>query len=293
MPLGTIDRTPPPFFRQGASPLSKLLVLSALSVLLMVLDVRLRVAQPLRAVVATALYPVQVAVLQPMRAAQWVGQYFSSLAAAQDEAARARAELTRQAQRATLVEHLSQENHELRQLLGMQSRLPAPAQGAEVLYELADPYARKLMLNRGHYHGITEGAAVMDGYGVLGQITRVYPLTAEVTLLIDRNQTTPVLNTRTGLRSLAQGLPQSNGGQIELRFVQAHADTQAGDILTTSGVDGVYPPGLPVAKVLSVTNQGNAGFAQVLCQPLARPSHAMHVLVVTPQSQATVSEPQP
>ena len=285
MPLGTVNSTPPPFFKQGPSALSKLMVLSAISVLLMVVDVRMQWAGPVRSAVAVALYPLQWLAMQPVRLAGWGGQYVSSLTAAQKDATEARAELTRQAQRAALVEHLAQENRELRTLLNMGERLPVGARGAEVLYEAADPYAHKVVINRGGTHGVQLGSAVMDGYGVLGQVTRVYPMASEITLLIDRQQVIPVVNTRTGQRSLAYGVPLPGGGQLELRFVRASTDTEAGDILTTSGIDGVYPPGLPVAKVTEVSSRGHAGFARILCEPMARMDHALHVLVVDPQEK--------
>lgn len=280
MPLDTVDRTPPPFFKQGPSSLSKLLVLSALALLLMVVDARLRVAAPLRSALATALTPLQVVALGPVHAVQGISDHFQSLKSAQDEASAARAELARQAQRATQVEYLSQENRELRALLSLREHLPVKAQGAEILYDTADPYTRKTIVNRGQTHGIEAGSPVMDGYGVLGQVTRVYPLVSEVTLLTDQEQAIPVLNTRTGLRSVAYGLPRQ--GLMELRFVPAAADVEAGDLLTTSGVDGVYPPGLPVAKVLRVTRQGEGGFAQILCTPMGHMDRALQVLVLEP-----------
>lgn len=293
MTLGTVDRAPPPIFRQGPSALSKLMVLSALAILLMVVDVRLQWAAPLRSGLATALYPLQWLVTQPFRLLDNAGNYVGSLSAARQEAAAARSELTRQAQRAALVEHLSQENRELRTLLGMQTRITPDALGAQVLYEGADPYSRRLVIDRGARQHIQPGSAVMDGYGVLGQVTRVYPGSSEVTLLTDRNQTVPVLNTRTGLRSLAVGSPGSGDGQLLLRFVAANTDTQVGDVLTTSGVDGVYPAGLPVAKVVSVSHQGEAGFAHIACKPMARVGSAMHVLVVPPQPARPLEEVQP
>ena len=123
MPKATVDRRPPPLFRQGLTPLSKLLLLSALSVLLMVVDTRLQLGAPLRAAVATALTPLQWLALAPIRALQAGSGYLGSLQAAQQEASAARTELTRQVQRAAQVEHLGQENRELRALLGMRERL--------------------------------------------------------------------------------------------------------------------------------------------------------------------------
>jgi rod shape-determining protein MreC len=280
MPLDTVDRTAPSLFNQGVSPLSKLLVLGAVALVLMVVDARLRLAQPLRGAVATALVPLQWVALGPVRGLQALGQHFSSLDSAQQDARDARNELTRQAQRAAQVEQLTLENRELRQLLEMRERLPVKAQGAEILYDSADPYVRRVVVDRGQTQGVEPGSPVMDGYGVLGQVTRVFPLVSEVTLLTDREQTIPVLNTRTGQRHLAVGLPRQ--GQLELRFVAGNADIEPGDLLTTSGLDGIYPPGLPVAKVARVTRQAEGGFAQVVCQPMARMEHALQLLVLSP-----------
>jgi rod shape-determining protein MreC len=282
MPLGTVDRTPPPFFKQGPSALSKLLVLSALAVLLMVVDARRQWAAPLRTSIAVVLYPVQWLALQPGHAVAWTGQYLGSLTRAQAEAAEARSELVRQAQRAGLVEHLAQENRELRTLLGMRERLTGHARGAEILYEAPDPYSRKVVIDQGQSHGIRPGSPVMDGYGVMGQVTRVYPATAEVTLLTDRHQAIPVINTRTGQRSLAYGVSGSAEGRLELRFESVNTEAEPGDILTTSGVDGIYPPGLPVARVLTGAAIDGSGFSRIECAPLARMHNTLHVLVIDP-----------
>ena len=292
MSLGTIDQSPPPFFRQGTPALSKLLVLGALAVLLMVLDTRLQWAAPVRQTVAVALSPLQWLALQPLHAARWSGQYLGSLRAAQDEAALARAELMRQAERAAIVEHLAQENRELRDLLGMRARLPATTRGAQILYQLADPYTLAVVIDRGQQDGVQPGSAVMDGFGVLGQVTRVHWATAEVRLLVDPRQAMAVINTRTGQRSLAFGLPADWGADahIELRFEPIATQAMVGDVLTTSGIDGVYPPGLPVAQIVQVTASGADGFAQVHARPLARIQHALHVLVIDPVGRPVANE---
>jgi rod shape-determining protein MreC len=282
MPLGTVDRTPPPFFKQGPSALSKLLVLSALAVLLMVVDARRHWAQPLRTALAVALYPVQWLALQPLQGFQWSTQYVGSLRNARQEADAARAELVRQSQRAAIVEHLAQENRELRGLLTMRERLPTGAKGAEILYQLPDSYRQRIVIDAGQTQGVQPGSAVMDGYGVLGQVSRVYATTSEVTLLTDRQQAIPVINTRTGQRSLAYGLPDSH--QIELRFESVNTEAEVGDILTTSGIDGIYPPGLPVARISAVSARDGSGFARIVCDPMASVSNTLHVLVIDPMS---------
>jgi rod shape-determining protein MreC len=292
MPLGTIDQPPPPFFKQGPSALSRLLVLSALALLLMVLDTRLQMAAPLRQSLAVALAPLQWLALQPLHAVRWSGQYLGSLEAAQREAAVARAELVRQVERAAIVEHLAQENRELRTLLGLRERLPAQSRAAQILYQLADPARQRVVINIGQQDGVRAGSAVMDGFGVLGQVTRVYWGSAEVTLLTDARQAIPVINTRTGQRSLAFGLPLGGAGQsrMELRFEPSATQAMVGDVLTTSGIDGVYPPGLPVAQIEQVTNVGADGFAQVLALPLARVDHALHVLVIDPVGRPVAND---
>lgn len=282
MPLGTLDRSPPPFFKQGPSALSKLVVFSAVSLFLMVADLRFRVTEPVRAALATALYPVQWAVLQPVHAIGAAGGYFSSLHRAQQSELDALRRLTEQALRSSQVEQLERENQRLRALLSMRDRVDATAIGAQVLYDAADPFSRRVVIDRGQTHGIQPGSPVIDEAGVLGQVTRVYPLLAEVSLLVDREQAIPVLNTRSGVRSLAYGRPSTSGDELELRYTSAGTDIAQGDLLTTSGVDAVYPPGLPVAKVSLVERQPGSAFLRVIAQPVARMDGPLHVLVLTP-----------
>lgn len=281
MPLGTLDRSPPPFFKQGPSAVSKLMVCSALALFLMVADTRFRIAQPLRAAVGTVLYPLQWVAMRPILAVRMAGGYFESLRSAQASEAEARSKLAQQALRASQVEQLTLENDRLRKLLQLRERLTTVAQPAEVLYDAADPYSRKVIIDRGLAQGIEAGSPVIDESGVLGQVTRVLPLISEVTLVIDREQAIPVMNVRTGARSVAYGDPSAHGGLLELRFMAGNADVQIGDLLTTSGVDGIYPPGLPVAKVEKVERKAESGFARILCTPQALVGGARHVMVLS------------
>ncbi len=293
MPLGTLDRTPPPFFKQGPSALSKLMVCSALALFLMVADTRFHVAQPLRAVVATVLYPFQWLAMRPVALIQFGAGYFQSLRSAQDAEQAARRKLAQQSQRANQVEQLALENAQLRKLLELRQRVATPSQAAEVLYEAADPYSRKVIIDKGMAQAIEAGSPVIDESGVLGQVTRVYPLVSEVTLLTDREQAIPVLNARTGVRGVAYGEPASHGGLLELRFMAGNADVKPGDLLTTSGVDGVYPPGLPVARVEKVERRADSGFAHIVCSPQALVSGARHVMVLSAMSEKSLPKPVP
>ncbi len=284
MPLGTLDRSPPPFFKQGQSALSKLLVFSALALFLMVADTRFKITGPIRVAVASALYPLQWMVMRPIEMVRNWGEYFTSLGAAQQAEQESKKRLALQSQRAALVEQLTLENNRLRKLLALREGISTPAQAAQVVYDAADPFTRRVLVDKGSAQGIKAGSPVLDESGVLGQVTRVYPLSSEVTLLIDRDHTIPVLNTRTGARSVVYGDPSVHGGTLELRFMAGNADVQQGDILTTSGVDGVYPPGMPVARVDKVERRADSAFAKIICQPLANTLGARHVMILEPFS---------
>ncbi|GAB4216891.1 MAG: rod shape-determining protein MreC [Rhodoferax sp.] len=291
MPLETLDRTPPPFFRQGPSARTKLVLLSLLAVLLMVADQRFKLAQPLRAGVATVIYPLQWLVMQPVQAWSRGAGYFESLSAARAREAAAQYRLGLQSQRAQQVEQLTLENAQLRALLGLRPRLDPPALAAQVLYDAADPFARKVVIDQGLLAAVQPGAAVLDDSGVLGQVTRVYPLLSEVTLITDANQSTPVLNTRTGVRGVVFG--DGHSGQLELRFMDAHVDILEGDLLATSGVDGVYPAGFAVARVSRIERQGGSAFARIVCQPVARVHSSRHVLVLRLPDTPVPPRPEP
>jgi rod shape-determining protein MreC len=280
MPLGTLDRTPPPFFRQGPSALTKLGFFSALAVFLMVADTRFRVVEPLRAGLAVVLLPVQRTLAVPVDAWRGGSAYLQGLSSALQGEAQARARLAQQAEGMARAEQLAVENQHLRALLGLKAALAVHSQAAEVMYEAADPYSRKVFIDRGSAQGIALGSPVVNEHGVLGQVTRVYPFSAEVTLLVDKDAAVPVLDARTGHRSVAFG----GTAGMELRFTSADADVQPGDLLQTSGLDGVYPPGLAVAKVLHVERRAETGFARIALAPAALPDGVRHVLVLEPVS---------
>lgn len=280
MPLGTLDRTPPPFFRQGPSALTKLALCAALALVLMVADARFQLMQPVRAAFALVLHPVQRLLLTPVDAWDTAGDYLRGTQRAMAAEDLARRQLVEQAERLTRVQALQTENDRLRKLLGLQPSLSVPSLAAEVLFEAPDPYSRRVVIDRGAGQGVVAGAPVINEVGVLGQVTRVYPLSSEVTLLTDKDAAIPLLNARTQMRNAAAG--RSDGAGMELRFLAANADVKVGDLMTTSGLDGVYPPGLPVAKVTLVERRGDSSFAQVLLAPVAQPDSARHVLVLLP-----------
>lgn len=281
MPLGTIDRTPPPFFRQGYSAFTKLVFFTALSIFLMVADTRMHLVAPVRSAIAAALAPVQQALLFPVDLIVGGSDYFRGLANALAGEDAAKRQLAQQAERALAAERLAAENRELRGLLGLQPGLTVRSQAAQVMYEAADPFSRKIYIDRGATQGLVAGSPVVTEAGVIGQVTRVYPLSSEVTLLTDRDAAIPLLNTRTQQRAAAFG-GEAKGSAMELRFVASNADIQVGDLLHTSGVDGIYPAGLPVARVAAVERLAEGGFARVTLAPVAAVDGVRHVLVLEP-----------
>jgi rod shape-determining protein MreC len=291
VPLGTLDSSTPAFFKQGPSAVSRLLFFSAVSVLLMVADARFGVTQPLRASLSVALYPVQWLAMRPQVLMAFSGDYMEAREVAQASERDARDQLLLQARRSGQVEQLSLENKQLRELLQLNQRLETKGQAAEVLYDAADPYTRKLIIDKGMVNGIRASSPVMDEHGILGQVTQVLPLLSEVTLVTDREHSIPVLNTRTGARGVAYG--ESGGAPLlELRFMATNADIEVGDLLTTSGVDGIYPAGILVGKVTKVERRAETVFARILCEPVGRVQGARHVMVLDPLIDQLPQRPQ-
>jgi rod shape-determining protein MreC len=291
MPLGTLDRDPPPFFRQGPSALSKLAVFSALALFLMVADVRFKMMQPLRVALAAVLYPVQWLAMRPVLMAHSASEFVAAADASQVANESMRRKMGEQSLRANQVELLTLENTRLRKVLGLRERLQVGGKVAQVLYDAADPYSRKVVIDRGMADQVAVGAPVLDESGVLGQVTRVYPMVSEVTLITDRDHAIPVLNARTGARGVAFGDASRHADAMELRFMAANADVAEGDLLTTSGVDGIYPPGLPVARIEKIERRVDAIFARIYCVPLALVAGSNHVMVLDVTTQTALERP--
>ncbi len=249
----------------------------------MVADARFKLMQPARAVLALVLQPVQRLLLTPVDAWESAGDYLRGTQRAMAAEDLAKRQLSAQAERLSRAEALQAENERLRKLLGLQPALTVPSLAAEVLFEAPDPFSRRVVIDRGATQGVAAGSPVINEAGVLGQVTRVYPLSAEVTLLTDKDAAIPLLNARTQMRNAASG--RADGAGMELRFLAANADVKAGDLMTTSGLDGVYPPGLPVARVSAVERRSDSSFAQVLLAPIAQPDSARHVLVLQPMDR--------
>ncbi len=273
-----MEYTPPPLFKQGASARAKMLIFALIALGLLMADSHLKALAVVRQAVGVALYPLQVVAMLPRDAFFATTDYFSSLSTLKVENARMKEQQVLNAQQLQQSQILLAENAHLRKLLAASERLTLKSVMSEILYDARDPFSRKVIIDRGSSHGILAGQPVIDDLGVVGQVTRVFPFTSEVTLLTDKDHAIPVQVLRSGVRSVAYGRGQT--GELELRFMASNADIQKGDVLTTSGIDGVYPPGLAVATVVSVDAKTSDAFARILCQPAAGVSRHRQLLVL-------------
>lgn len=277
-----MEYSPPPLFKQGAPARVKAIVFALISIVLLVVDARYHTLASVRQVAATVLYPLQMAALMPREALGNMAGYFSSISTLQKEVRELKTQQLAQARVLQQAQFQMAENAQLRRLMEARQHLPLKAQLTEILYDARDPSTRRIVIDRGSRDDVVPGLPVIDHAGVVGQVTRVFPFTSEVTLLTDRDQAIPVQVLRSGLRSIAYGRGQS--GLLDLRFVVANADIQVGDVLVTSGLDGMYPAGLAVAKVVQVENVAAGAFGRVVCQPLAGIDRNRQLLIIMSQS---------
>ncbi len=275
-----MEHTPPPLFRTGPTPLARLMIFAMLSTVLLIADARFNYLTTLRQVTAVVLYPLQRLAAAPAAMGERISDFFVTHSALRRDNQRLTGQNLELATAAQRTAALFRENAHLRGLLGAREQLPVPSIAAEILYAARDPFARKVMIDRGLQADIEAGRPVIDHVGVIGQVTRAYPWMSEVTLITDKGHLVPVLNVRTGFRAVLAGT--GDDGKLELRFIPLSADFQVGDRLVTSGIDGIYPPGLPVAEVSLVERNTAYLFAGIFCKPLAGVNSGAQVLVLGP-----------
>lgn len=269
---------PPPLFNQGVSARARLAFFSFLAVVLIVVDARVKALESIRHGVATVLYPFQQLMLIPGDAADKVGEYFTSVTQLQRENQQLRLGRLGQGYELQQLAQFKTENEYLRKLIDAKARVNVPSVVAEVLYEAQDRFFRKLTVSKGEQEGVQAGQPVLDASGVVGQVTRVFPHMAEITLITDKDQSLSVQVLRNGLRGVAFGSPQA--GTLDLRFMAANADIVSEDELVTSGLDGVYPAGLPVGRVIRVERSAKDQFARISANPAAGVHQNSFVLVL-------------
>jgi rod shape-determining protein MreC len=269
---------PPPLFNQGVSARARLAFFSLVASVLIIIDAQVNALDVIRNGVEVLLYPVQRVLLWPRDLALGVGAYFVTNRQLAEENARLREQDVARGLRVQEADQLKLENDQLRELVGLRTRLEVPAQVARALYESRDPYSHRIVIDRGSRDGMRAGGPVLDEQGVVGQVTRVFPVSSEVTLITDKEQSLPVQIARNGLHAIAFG--GSEPASLELRFLPANVEIENGDAVVTSGLDGVYPPGLPVATVTRVDRDVKDQFARVILKPVAGVSRSRLLLVL-------------
>lgn len=270
----------PPFFHRGPSPLARLAFFGFASIVLMFVDARYRTLEDVRHTAGIVLFPLQRLVRMPGQALDELGAYFASKRDLEAENARLKRDLIAQAPAAQGYEAARAESAKLKALAGIREQDAPGSVIVHVLYAGRDPFSQKLFVHPGAEAGLVPGSAVIDESGVVGQVTRVHPTIAEVTLVTDKDHAVPVKVERSGVRSVLYG--SGTGRAPELRFMPPSADIRAGDRLVTSGLDGTYPAGLAVAQVMEVDRDNGRMFARITTSPLGGVDRSESLLVLAP-----------
>lgn len=273
-----MEYSPPPFFRRGPGLLTRLGFFALLSLVLLYADARFQYLETVRKAIGVALYPLQQIADLPGATIGRIGDFFVTQSSLRRENERLARENFLNAGLLQTQQALLAENRYLRQLLEFKDQYQGSSVAAELLYFGRDPFSRRIVIDKGSSHNIEEGAAVVNDSGLVGQVNRTFPWTAEVALITDREQVVPVQVVRNGLRAAVFGFGYD--GALDLRFMPINAEIENGDLLVTSGIDGVYPPGLPVAVVSNIERNAAYPFARITCTPVSGPDRHRQVLVL-------------
>ncbi|MDF7671195.1 rod shape-determining protein MreC [Orbaceae bacterium ESL0721] len=177
-----------------------------------------------------------------------------------------------------LLEHLRHENNRLRELLGSPLRHDEHKMAAQVLLADTDPYSYQIVLNKGKREGVFEGQPVVDGKGIVGQIYETAQTTSRAILICDYQHAIPVQVLRNDIAMVAVGNGCSN--DLTLDFLPNNVDIKVGDVLVTSGLDGRFPEGYPVAIVSSVKLDINDSTPIISATPTADLKRLRYLLLL-------------
>lgn len=278
------------FFNRGPSPAARLVFFVVLSLLLMFVDARYRYLESARSTLSMLVSPVQRLATMPGKLLHQAGEFFVTQRGLVDENNKLRQQHGNDAALLSQLQSLQQENRQLRNLLELPQRSEFSAQPVEILYAERDIFKRKLLVNKGADARVKIGQVVMDDTGIVGQVTRVYPWISEITLITEKDHAVPVQIVRNGLRTIVFGAGDTS--QLSLRYMPISSDIQNGDVLVTSGIDGVYPPGIPVAKVVKIERDAAYPFARISCLPLAGVDRNRQLLILSDLPPLPVKPPE-
>lgn len=278
-----------PFFTRGPSPLARLTFFALLAIVVMIADHRFRALDAVRMTVSAVLHPVERAIAMPGEMVARMADYFTSQdkLLADNRALELKVlELSAAAQQARL---LKSEHERLVRLAQANDRFANQGVIAEIIRDARNPFNRRIIIDKGLAHGLRGGLPVIDGSGVVGQVTALGTLTSEVTLITEKDQSVPVMLVRNGLRAVSVGMGKE--GTIDVPFIPASADIQNGDLFVTSGIDGLYPPGLAVATISSVEKSAAFPFARITGTPASGADSHRFVMVLNNPAAANYPVP--
>ena len=270
------------FFNRGPSSVVRLVFFVAFSLLLLFVDARYRYLESTRSALSILVSPVQRIASWPGLLWQQVGDFYITQSRQRSlitENDKLQQKFLLDASQLLQLQALQAENQQLRKLVEQPFRHDFAAKLVEIAYAERDVFMRRVVVNKGENADIQIGQVVMDDVGIVGQVTRVYPQQSEITLVTEKDHAVPVQILRNGLRAIVFGA--GNTSELSLRYMPVSADVQKDDVLVTSGIGGVYPSGIPVAKVISVERDPVYPFANVICLPLAGVDQHRHLLVLS------------
>jgi len=248
---------------------------------LMIVDHRFHHLEVVRANISLALTPLRYLVSLPATGGNWLNDWYTSHTELLNENEKLRAEGRILNARLQKLEILSEENARLRSLLGSARKLSDDVIVAELMSVDQNPYRQLIEINRGSSDGVEIGHAVIDDFGIMGQVIHVNAQSATTILISDPEHAIPVQFVRSGTRSVAFG--RGSTSQLELRYLPATADIKVDDELVTSGLGGRFPADYPIARVTAINEDLVRGFVTVFAQPKARLDSSREVLVIKPR----------
>ena len=186
-------------------------------------------------------------------------------------------------------EALEAENHRIRELLASAKNLKDRVLIAEIIAVSQDPYRHQITLNKGSSDSVYRGQALVDAFGILGQIVEVGPNTSQALLLTDPDHGIPVEINRTGLQTIALG--RGDGTGLKLPFLPSNADVQVGDLLVSSALGGRFPAGYPVGQIYDVKHTAGEHFMEAAAYPSAKLNQGRQALLVWSEHTTDAGKP--
>lgn len=181
-----------------------------------------------------------------------------------------------------LLDHYQVENRRLRLLMDSVASVSEPVLVAELEDDEIEGYREVITLNKGSVDGVYLHQAVIDPYGLVGQVTEVYQHSAKVMLIVDGRSRVPVYVKRTQQRALVSGTSQI--GVLTMPMMRLDSDIRVGDVLVSSGLGGVFPRGYPVAEVTAIQRNQSQAFMHVELRALAHLDTMLEVLLLDQRS---------